>query len=130
MLFAWPFLSATIYALDQLLVTEEASLKRIGECVLVRNGTNALKRMVVCLAFQVGGMHFNLLKRIQHDAAQKGLQLSTDEALDALLPNFKAHIEPDLNQAQVPFSLYILQPCLVSKRSLYIFFTVLSLLVQ
>lgn len=54
-------------------------------------------------------MHFNLLKRIQHDAAQKGLQLSTDEALDALLPNFKAHIEPDLNQAQVPFPLYISQ---------------------
>jgi hypothetical protein len=66
--------------------------------------------MIVCLAFQVGGMHFNLLKRIQHDAAQKGLQLSTDEALDALLPNFKAHIEPDLNQAQVSSSLHIWQP--------------------
>lgn len=46
-------------------------------------------------------MHFNLLQRIQHDTAQKGQQLSTDEVLDALFPNFKAHIEPDLNQAQV-----------------------------
>ncbi|GAQ80951.1 nucleoside triphosphate hydrolases superfamily protein [Klebsormidium nitens] len=94
-----------IYNLEQKARTGFTQFEASESKVVIVEGTYALRAEIRPFldirVGMVGGMHFNLLQRIQHDTAQKGQQLSTDEVLDALFPNFKAHIEPDLNQAQI-----------------------------
>jgi hypothetical protein len=49
-------------------------------------------------AFQVGGVHFSLLSKVQHDI---GDSCSLDYLIDSIFPLFRKHIEPDLHHAQV-----------------------------
>jgi len=50
----------------------------------------------------VGGVHFSLLSKVQHDI---GDSCSLDYLIDSIFPLFRKHIEPDLHHAQV-------HPCL------------------
>jgi hypothetical protein len=54
--------------------------------------------------FQVGGVHFSLLSKVQHDI---GDSCSLDYLIDSIFPLFRKHIEPDLHHAQVlPLSMH------------------------
>ncbi|CAA6668671.1 unnamed protein product [Spirodela intermedia] len=46
----------------------------------------------------VGGVHFSLLSKVQHDI---GDSCSLDFLIDSIFPLFRKHIEPDLHHAQV-----------------------------
>ncbi|KAM0865240.1 hypothetical protein ACQ4PT_043412 [Festuca glaucescens] len=47
----------------------------------------------------VGGVHFSLLSKVQHDI---GDSCSLDYLIDSIFPLFRKHIEPDLHHAQSP----------------------------
>uniref|UniRef100_A0A0E0P6R3 CYTH domain-containing protein n=1 Tax=Oryza rufipogon TaxID=4529 RepID=A0A0E0P6R3_ORYRU len=46
----------------------------------------------------VGGVHFSLLSKVQHDI---GDSCSLDYLIDSIFPLFRKHIEPDLHHAQI-----------------------------
>ncbi|KMZ69422.1 Uridine kinase [Zostera marina] len=46
----------------------------------------------------VGGVHFSLLSKVQHDI---GGSCSLDYLIDSIFPMFRKHIEPDLHHAQI-----------------------------
>ncbi|RLM74296.1 uncharacterized protein C2845_PM15G03290 [Panicum miliaceum] len=46
----------------------------------------------------VGGIHFSLLSKVQHDI---GDSCSLDYLIDSIFPLFRKHIEPDLHHAQI-----------------------------
>ncbi|ONK81792.1 uncharacterized protein A4U43_C01F32920 [Asparagus officinalis] len=46
----------------------------------------------------VGGVHFSLLSKVQHDI---GDTCSLDYLIDSIFPLFRKHIEPDLHHAQI-----------------------------
>lgn len=54
--------------------------------------------LIRCLLNQVGGVHFSLLSKVQHDI---GESCSLDSLIDSIFPMFRKHIEPDLHHAQV-----------------------------
>ena len=59
---------------------------------------NGVKSDDKVLYFQVGGVHFSLLSKVQHDI---GDSCSLDFLIDSIFPLFRKHIEPDLHHAQV-----------------------------
>lgn len=54
--------------------------------------------------FQVGGVHFSLLSKVQYDI---GDSRSLDDLIDSIFPLFRKHIEPDLHHAQVGVSVFL-----------------------
>lgn len=60
------------------------------------NRKNILTELI--LAQQVGGLHFSLLSKVQHDI---GDTCSLDYLIDSIFPLFRKHIEPNLHHAQV-----------------------------
>eukprot|EP00216_Chloropicon_sp_CCMP2111_P006349 CAMPEP_0198235596 /NCGR_PEP_ID=MMETSP1446-20131203/1485_1 /TAXON_ID=1461542 ORGANISM="Unidentified sp, Strain CCMP2111" /NCGR_SAMPLE_ID=MMETSP1446 /ASSEMBLY_ACC=CAM_ASM_001112 /LENGTH=990 /DNA_ID=CAMNT_0043916867 /DNA_START=184 /DNA_END=3156 /DNA_ORIENTATION=- len=49
----------------------------------------------------VGGVHFNLVKRVHRDAELSGRSYSQTEILDTIFPLFRQHIEPGLRHAHL-----------------------------
>jgi len=49
----------------------------------------------------VGGVHFNLVKRVHRDAERAGRSYSQNEVLDTIFPLFREHIEPGLRHSHL-----------------------------
>ncbi|MQL98573.1 hypothetical protein Taro_031285 [Colocasia esculenta] len=69
--------------------------------VVILEGAYALHstlRSLLDIRVAVGGVHFSLLSKVQHDI---GDSCSLDYLIDSIFPLFRKHIEPDLHHAQI-----------------------------
>ncbi|KAL6851474.1 hypothetical protein ACP4OV_020407 [Aristida adscensionis] len=77
-------------------------LKISSSGVVIVDGAYALHSMLRSLldirVAVVGGVHFSLLSKVQHDI---GDSCSLDYLIDSIFPLFRKHIEPDLHHAQI-----------------------------
>ncbi|XP_078432705.1 P-loop containing nucleoside triphosphate hydrolases superfamily protein isoform X2 [Wolffia australiana] len=76
---------------------------KISPCrVVIVDGAYALHSVLRSLldirVAVVGGVHFSLLSKVQHDI---GDSCSLDFLIDSIFPLFRKHIEPDLHHAQI-----------------------------
>ena len=68
--------------------------------------------------YQVGGVHFSLLSKVQYDI---GDSRPLDSLIDSIFPLFRRHIEPDLHHAQVGLSTFFSSKHVVLAYSLDLF---------
>ncbi|TVU13392.1 hypothetical protein EJB05_40445 [Eragrostis curvula] len=77
-------------------------LKIPSSGVVIVDGAYALRSTLRSLldirVAVVGGVHFSLLSKVQHDI---GDSCSLDYLIDSIFPLFRKHIEPDLHHAQI-----------------------------
>ena len=73
--------------------------------VVILEGVYALHKTVrPFLDFRigvVGGVHFNLVKRVHREADRAGRSYSQNEVLDTIFPLFREHIEPGLRHSHL-----------------------------
>ncbi|KAK9091655.1 hypothetical protein Sjap_024832 [Stephania japonica] len=78
------------------------TIKSSSVGVVIVDGTYALHSKLRSLldirVAVVGGVHFSLLSKVQHDI---GDSHSLDSLIDSIFPMFRKHIEPDLHHAQI-----------------------------
>ncbi|KAL3830789.1 hypothetical protein ACJIZ3_019591 [Penstemon smallii] len=78
------------------------TISSLSSGVIIVDGTYALhsklRSFLDIRVAVVGGVHFSLLSKVQHDI---GESCSLDYLIDSIFPLFRKHIEPDLHHAQI-----------------------------